>query len=334
MKMLKLAILSACFTMATLQMVSAAGLQFIDVPDDSRSPALDAAVWYPCTGEPAPVDIGFDYSTAVKDCPLTGEKLPLIVISHGVGGWYGNFHTLAEKLADAGFVVAAINHPRDGGRSKTRDPGDIASMTQRPVDMTRMLDFLLASWPDHFRIDMAHIGFFGFSRGGFTGLGMIGGNPDWKKLLDNCPVYPGNRFCEQIRAGAIAPLTADPRIRAVVIADPAGGSLFTPESLGRVTVPVQLWGSAYSGDGLSPADAAAVAERLPVKPDYHLVANSGHFSFLPPCSEAFAKLVADSGDGELCTDAPGFDRIAFHKQFNTDVLAFFQTHLMGKEPSK
>ncbi|MCP5939909.1 hypothetical protein NL351_28770, partial [Klebsiella pneumoniae] len=87
--------------------------------------------------------------------------------------------------------------------------------------------------------------------------GMIGGNPDWKKLLDNCPVYPGNRFCAQIRAGDIPPLTADPRIIAAVIADPAGGNLFTPESLGRVTVPVQIWGSEYGGDGLSPADAAS-----------------------------------------------------------------------------
>jgi len=25
--------------------------------------------------------------------------------------------------------------------------------------------------------------------------------------------------------------------------------------------------------------------------------------------------------------APGFDRVAFHKQFNADVLAFFQAHL-------
>jgi predicted dienelactone hydrolase len=30
---------------------------------------------------------------------------------------------------------------------------------------------------------------------------------------------------------------------------------------------------------------------------------------------------------ELCTDAPGFDRAAFHKQFDADVLAFFRAHL-------
>jgi hypothetical protein len=30
---------------------------------------------------------------------------------------------------------------------------------------------------------------------------------------------------------------------------------------------------------------------------------------------------------ELCTDAPGFDRIAFHTDFNANVVAFFRDHL-------
>jgi hypothetical protein len=29
---------------------------------------------------------------------------------------------------------------------------------------------------------------------------------------------------------------------------------------------------------------------------------------------------------EVCKDAPGFDRGAFHQQLDTDVLAFFRTH--------
>jgi predicted dienelactone hydrolase len=38
------------------------------------------------------------------------------------------------------------------------------------------------------------------------------------------------------------------------------------------------------------------------------------------CPPALAK---DPG----CTDAPGFDRAAFHRPFNADVLAFFRTYL-------
>ena len=40
-------------------------------------------------------------------------KLPLVVFSHGTAGWFGGHHDTAAALADAGFVVAAINHSGD-----------------------------------------------------------------------------------------------------------------------------------------------------------------------------------------------------------------------------
>jgi hypothetical protein len=50
-----------------------------------------------------------------------------------------------------------------------------------------------------------------------------------------------------------------------------------------------------------------------------VVPNSWHADF-GLCPPALAK---DPG----CADAPGFDRVAFHKQFKADVLPFFRTHL-------
>jgi hypothetical protein len=32
---------------------------------------------------------------------------------------------------------------------------------------------------------------------------------------------------------------------------------------------------------------------------------------------------------EYCTDAPGFDRAAFHNQFNAEVVRYFRQHLMA-----
>jgi len=51
---------------------------------------------------------------------VTGAKLPLVVSSHGRGGWFGLHHDTAEALADAGFVVAAINHPGDNGNDSSQ----------------------------------------------------------------------------------------------------------------------------------------------------------------------------------------------------------------------
>lgn len=45
---------------------------------------------------------------------------------------------------------------------------------------------MLADWPDAGRIDSGRIGLFGFSVGGYTGLVVIGGNPDFRKGHPRC----------------------------------------------------------------------------------------------------------------------------------------------------
>jgi predicted dienelactone hydrolase len=49
-------------------------------------------------------------------------KLPLVIVSHGRGGWFGLHHNVEEALADAGFVVAAINHPGDTTNERRSNP--------------------------------------------------------------------------------------------------------------------------------------------------------------------------------------------------------------------
>jgi predicted dienelactone hydrolase len=119
----------------------------------------------------------------------------------------------------------------------------------------------------------------------------------------------------------VQPLPHDPRINAAVIADPFS-SFFAADSFAAVKIPVQLWASERGGDGVTPESVAAVDANLPAKHEYHVVPNSAHFAFLPPCPAFLA-----SARPELCTDATGFDRAAFHKQLNAAVLAFFQTYL-------
>jgi predicted dienelactone hydrolase len=72
-----------------------------------------------------------------------------------------------------------------------------------------------------------------------------------------------------------------------------------------------------------PHEVAAVDANLAAKHEYRVVSNSGHFAFLPPCPAELAKAAP-----EACTDAPGFDRAAFHREFNAAVTEFFQEHLV------
>jgi len=71
-----------------------------------------------------------------------------------------------------------------------------------------------------------------------------------------------------------------------------------------------------------PHTADIVDKNLPSKHEYHVLPNAGHFAFLAPCPPALAKEVP-----QICVDANGFDRAAFHRQCNADMLAFFRMQL-------
>jgi hypothetical protein len=83
---------------------------------------------------------------------------------------------------------------------------------------------------------------FGYSRGGYTGLVLIGGNPDWAIPL--CQRSSAAPICEQIlrKEFRVEPLAHDPRIQAAVIADPFS-RFFTRDGFETVTAQVELWAS-------------------------------------------------------------------------------------------
>nr|WP_246665356.1 dienelactone hydrolase [Rhizobium tropici] len=263
---------------------------------------------------------------ATPDCPIVGEALPLIIISHGYGGWYLGHHDTAEALADAGFIVVAINHPHANHDDMSRANG-LGVLIERPADIKRTVDFMLDASPDAARIDPQRVGFYGFSQGGYTGLVVAGANPDFTKLPPRCadPKAAGCPPTGQAQTPRREPppqlLTHDPCIKAIVVADPLSIVFPTADSVKDVRVPLQLWGSELGGGGgASPENVATLARLLPEKPDFRVVPNAVHLSFLTPCPE-----IRPSSDA--CTDAPGFDRAAFHKQFNAAVVAFFRQHL-------
>ena len=111
----------------------------------------------------------------------------------------------------------------------------------------------------------------------------------------------------------------DERIKAAVIAAPGYVDAFMPGSLSRIAVPIQLW-SAGLDAAVPSEDVAELRRLLPVPPQYHSVPNAGHFAFLPPCRALV----------DICKNAPGFDRVSFHAEFNKTVVEFFTDRLRGR----
>jgi predicted dienelactone hydrolase len=297
------------------------GFQLVQVPD-INGPPLNVAVWYPTEAATWPALLGLTVQFVADDAPVAGTSLPLVIISHGSGGGPGSHADTALALASAGFVVAAPMHSGDNyaDQSAVGTPDWLVARTRHvPI----VIDFLLATWPDHARIDPSKIGMFGFSAGAFTALTTIGGTPDLALIASHCATTP-EFVCQLWRPAGndvrmATSFAHDSRVKAAVIAAPGYGFTFVPNGLAKVSVPVQIWSGAMDSNVPTASNAAPVQAALGAKADLRVVPGAGHFSFLVPCGVI--------GPPLLCRDATGFDRKPFHESFNQEVVRFLQAKL-------
>lgn len=305
------------------------GFQQLTVPD-SEGKAISVAVWYPSGGTAVSESIGSFRQVVSADGPISGTASPLILISHGTGGSSASHYDTVLALAGAGFVVAALTHTGDSYMDQSY-AGNRKDLTDRHRQVSVVLNYMLTTWPYHDRVDHARVGMFGFSLGGFTVIVMSGGTPDLNRMLELCTIHltaPECRFIkerngDQLNPVVIAPVWAhDRRVKAVVVAAPAVSYLFGPGSLQEVKIPIQLWRAVDDEQVPDEWNTALLRKELQATPEEHVVPRAGHYVFLAPCSDLMAKQVP-----HICIDAPGFDREAFHRDFNRDVLAFFSKHL-------
>jgi predicted dienelactone hydrolase len=298
------------------------GFQHFSINDPKGSP-IEVGVWYPTGAAPKLEAIEADQQMVARDAAVEGDRLPLVVISHGHGGSYAGHLDTATALANAGFVVAALSHNGDSWR----DPGNPTAIWERPRQLKLLTDYMLGTWRDHGRIDANRVGAFGFSAGGMTVLAEAGGEPDLLTFPDHCKAHPAFEDCQIVTQHPL-PLdtgivwTHDPRIKAVVAAAPALGFAFGSKGLAAVQQPVQLWRAEDDQVLPHPYYAEAVRSALPKPPETHVVADAGHYDFLKPCSTELATRVP-----AICTSKPGFDRAAFHERFDRDIVAFFKRTL-------
>lgn len=308
--------------------VQAAGSKKVSIPATGAHKALEVTLWTPCAqAVQSPLPAGPFQLNVKPGCPIAGnQQLPLIVMSHGRGGTALGHHDTAESLADAGFIVASFNHPGDNAFDLSQSD-DVAALYQRPAHVKRVIDFLLGNTsPVAPRIDARRIGFWGFSRGGYTGLVLAGATPDFARSPLPCPDAK-MKICRQIANHTVdaTQLVREPRIQALVLVDPL--SFFpTPHSVQPVRRPVQIWQSQRGGDGVTPHSVRQLAQHLPSKPELIAPAHTKHYSFIHPCTPALAAM-----EKAICTqDEPGFDRAAAHQQWNAQMAAFFKRALQAR----
>ncbi|MEN9518694.1 MAG: hypothetical protein RLZZ381_1282 [Cyanobacteriota bacterium] len=195
-----------------------------------------------------------------------GQKLPLIVISHGLGGDLTTFGYLAKHLASHGFAVAVPEHPGssakqiegllNGLESDVTPPSELIN---RPLDIKFLLDRLTDRFGQ--KIDVTNVGIIGQSFGAYTALALAGAEINWGSLNRDCPNLDNSwnlSWLIQCLALQIPlPLVVtekelkDERIKAAIAINPLVSSIFGQESLSKIRIPIMLVSG--SSDPVTPA---------------------------------------------------------------------------------
>ena len=237
---------------------------------------------------------GQRFQAEVMGAEALTAPAPLAVFSHGNGGSYQIYRALLQALVEAGWVVAAFDHPGNH-RKDDRLKGTKQNLEDRPRHISLLLDEVLAQVP----VDRQRIAVIGHSLGGYTALALAGG-------------------VGYSREHEALTLRRDPRVQALVLLAPATFWFLAPEALRGVDLPILVLEGEH--DELTPAwhgqlvvggvaDARKVTQRT--EP------GAGHFSFISPFPPALRR-----PDFPPANDPEGFDREAFHRRYPAEVVAW------------
>lgn len=296
------------------------------------------ALYYPSQTPASSIPMGpFAPQVAVFGVPDARVK-GLILLSHGIGGSELGHGRLAEGLARAGYLVAALRHPGDNWQDSTLVQSGAASyFGTRPRQVSAVLDALLRDpqWKDRIAQDTQgpKVGALGHSAGGYTVVALAGGMPDLARLARHCeqerladPVFC--RTGQKGQASGSPPPArvlpdaslADRRVRAVVALAPVA-ALFDPASLATITIPVAIY-QADQDTWLAPRfHSGWLAGAIPAA-RLHQVPGAGHFAFMDTPGMAIA-----TEDGDIRADPAGFDRKLFLARLAKDLPKFFDQAL-------
>ncbi|RYF77635.1 MAG: hypothetical protein EOO29_21100 [Comamonadaceae bacterium] len=315
-----------------------AGLRNLVVPGNEP---VNVALFYPTARSTGVVQLGPWQPAVGLGAPVSAEPLKgLILISHGTGGNELAHHNLATRLASEGYLVAAVRHPGDNWQDRSMITSG-RYFGERPRQVSRVLDALLASPEWGARIPAGRIGAVGHSAGGYTVLALAGAQAEPARAAQHCrTVQDDPGFCALAKgpaalAAGSAPTAAassasvsdgarvsvpDPRIRAVVALAPMAVVL-TPESLKAVSVPVLLRVAEQDAVLTGKYHGGVVAAYLP-SAQAATVPGAGHFAFMAQPSQS---LPSDAGDA--AANPAGFDRVAYHAALEQQVGQFFTQQL-------
>lgn len=321
MKTTLAALLLLCLSAAASAEESAVGFRNSTLPDAQNNRPLQMVVWYPAATAATPELIAdnpvFVGALGVPDAPPAAGEHPLVVLSHGYGGNWGNQVWLASALARQGYIVAAVNHP--GTTSKDRSPQAAAQLWQRPKDLSRAIDAVLAQ-PMHFgAVAKQRIAAVGHSLGGWTVMEIAGARFDPLLFARDCDIHPKLGGCigykqmnpagTPVGKAELVKDLSDKRVTAIVSLDLGLSRGFTDASLAALPVPALVIAGGVPTEDMSPElESTDMVRRMPkASTQYVEIGDATHFSFMAICKPGGMALIEEDspGDGVICRHGEG-----------------------------
>jgi predicted dienelactone hydrolase len=250
---------------------------------------------------------------------------------------YGNHRNqawLASILTQQGYIVAAIDHP--GTSTFSRDADHARELWERPRDISRTIDHILAEPAYAKHVDADNIFMAGHSLGGFTAVALAGGRFDPVKFDTFCATADADIACGVINKWNVAKTDADRasmaadlsdnRIKGFAVFDLGGTQSFSANSLGVIETPMLIFGAPDGDHGLNlDVESRALVAALPTPTTSYLEPDGlAHFDFMGLCTDnGLAILKAEEPDDVYVCENGTDQRAGEHKQIATKVMEFF-----------
>jgi predicted dienelactone hydrolase len=307
---------------------------------------LATTVWYPAArgSVETPWQVGvFRFGRSARDAAFVdAARRPLILLSHGTGGSVAQLAWLAEALAAGGFVVAGVSHHGNTAVEPTAHPAGFVLPWERALDLSRLIDQLVADSAIGPHVDTTRIGAAGFSLGGYTVLALGGARVDFADWQRQCAATPAMPACvlppeasftrsdverlartdASFQSGVArnALPTEDARVRALYVMAPALVPVLEIASLSRVRAPLRVVLGERDDQVPAPPVVALLSQHQPMA-SVTVREGVAHYAFLAECSwrgRVFMRTV--------CADG-GSARAAVHAEVAREAIAFFREQL-------